>query len=193
MKTILMFTSIVLLLISCKEFNESKSIYVDDFNWTIEIPKNFNSISEDKWNKVKELGEKGVEEAMNEEIVNEAVTIFVYKNGEFNNFESNYQPFNTEFDGNYLKSNNFVNQVMYKTFESQMPNAKMDSISSKQIIDGLEFYRFDINIDLPNGLKLKTVGFSRLFDKKELTINITYIDEKIGEQMLESFENSKFE
>lgn len=195
MKNIIIYSFLTILFTNCEGFNNSKArlSYIDDFKWTLEIPENFSRVSKDKWNEIVEVGKLGVEKSFDTEIVNEATTIFIYKNGEFNTYESNYQPFNIETDGDYIESNNFVNIIMYQTFESQIPNAKMDSISSTQNIDGLEFHRFDININFPNGTIMKTIGFSRLFEKKELTINITYIDEKIGKKMMKSFENSKFE
>jgi len=82
--------------------------------------------------------------------------------------------------------------MLYQTFETQMPKAKLDSISSTQKISGLVFQRFDITVDFPNGMKMKSIGFSRLFNKKEFTMNITSVDEKIGKIMLNAFLNSKF-
>ena len=74
-----------------------------------------------------------------------------------------------------------------------MPKAKLDSISSTQNISGLEFQRFDVKVDFPNGMKMKSISFSRLFDKKEFTVYIIAVDEKIGKQMLDAFLNYKFE
>tara|TARA_B110000259_G_C13937080_1_gene371257 strand:+ start:685 stop:909 length:225 start_codon:yes stop_codon:yes gene_type:complete len=74
-----------------------------------------------------------------------------------------------------------------------MPKAKLDSISSTQNISGLEFQRFDVKVDFPNGMKMESISFSRLFDKKEFTVYIIAVDEKIGKQMLDAFLNSKFE
>ena len=180
---------------SCKSQTESnpKIIHNKDFNWTITIPENFNSINETEWNKTQQKGKDAIEKTFGEEITNQATTIFAFVNGQFNNFEANYQPYDIEIDGNYLETNNDVNEILYQTFETQMPQAKLDSISSTQKISGLKFQRFDVIIDFPNGMKMKTIGFSRLFDKKEFTVNITAVDEKIGKQMLEAFLNSKFE
>ena len=82
---------------------------------------------------------------------------------------------------------------MYHTFETQIPKTKLDSISSTQKISGLEFQRFDVTVDFPNGMKMKSIGFSRLFDKQEFTVNITAVEEKIGKKILDAFLNSKFE
>ena len=83
--------------------------------------------------------------------------------------------------------------MIYQTFEAQIPGAKLDSISTIQKVSGLEFRRFDISIDFPNNMKMKTIGFSRLFGNKEFTMNITFVDEKIGKKMIDAFLSSKFE
>jgi hypothetical protein len=180
---------------SCKSQTKSSSkiIHNKDFNWTITIPENFVSMNENEWNKAQQKGKDAIEKTLGEEIIDQTTTIFIFKNEQFNNFEANYQPYDIEIDGNYLETYKEVNEMLYQTFETQIPKAKLDSISSIQKISGLEFQRFDITVDLPNGIKMTTIGFSRLFDKKEFTLNITALDEKIEKKMLDSFLNSKFE
>ena len=192
--TILYFI-IFLGLNSCKGQTESKPKTIEnkDFNWTIIIPENFISINKNEWKKTQQKGKDAIEKTFGEEIINQAITIFAFKNGQFNNFEANYQPYDTEIDGNYLETNNDLNKILYQTFETQMPKTKLDSISSTQKISGLEFQRFDVTVDFPNGMKMKSIGFSRLFDQQEFTVNITAVEEKIGKKMLDAFLNSKFE
>ncbi|WP_257984629.1 hypothetical protein [Psychroflexus sp. MES1-P1E] len=180
---------------SCNSQTKSdpETLKIEEFNWTIDIPENFEPINQKEWNKTLKKGIDAIENTFDEKVDNQAVTIFTYKNGQFNNFEANWQPFDVEIDGEYLETYSEVNKILYQTFETQMPKAKLDSISSTQKISGLDFQRFDITIDFPNGMKMKSIGFSRLFDKKEFTMNISSVDEKIGKKMLDAFLNSKFE
>ena len=180
---------------SCNSQTKSnpKTVTIEEFNWTVTIPENFTAIEESEWNETEQKGQDAVEKTIGEEIINQAVTLFTYKNGQFNNFEANWQPFDIEIDGEYLETCSEVNRILYQTFETQMPKAKLDSISSTKKINGLEFQRFDVTIDFPNGIKMKSISFSRLFNKKEFTTNITFVDEKIGKIMLDAFLNSKFE
>lgn len=172
--------------------SKPKVVNIKEFNWKVTIPKNFALIDGKEWDKVEKRGEKAIEDTFGEGIINQATTLFAYKNGQFNIFEANWQPFDSKLDGDYLETYSEVNKMIYQTFEAQMPKAKLDSISSTQKISGLKFRRFDITINLPNGMILKIIGFSRLFDKKEFTVNITFIDEKIGEKMLDAFQKSRF-
>lgn len=173
--------------------SNTATLNIKDFNWTITIPKNFDPMNKSEHEEMVNNGEEFIEKTFGEEIVNDAVSIFAYKNGELNNLEALRQPFDEEVDGEYLEACSKVNKLIYQTMEVQVPNAKLDSISSKQKVNGLEFQRFDTIVDFPNGIKIKVIRFSRLFNKKELAINIKYTDEKIGEKMLTAFLNSKFE
>ena len=193
-KTISKYLILLLLFSSCNSLTESDSetLKIDAFNWTVNIPNNFVPINQDEWNKKITKGMIAIEKTFEQPVDNQAVTIFAYKNGKFNVFEANWQPYDIEVDGNYLESCNEINKMIFQTFESQLPDAKFDSISSVQKISGLIFQRFDIVIDYPNGIKMNTISFSRLFDKKEFTMNITSVDEEIGQKMLDAFLNSKF-
>jgi len=194
MKKRLFLLSIIgfLILTSCNK-EGVRVIANDDFKWTVTVPKKFKELSESEWDKVEDKGVETFESVYGEEVENRATTIFAYKNGKFQTFESNYQIHDLETEGDYFESNKEVNQIMYETFEKTIPNATLDSISSKQMIDGLEFDRFEINIDFPNGIEMTTVGYSRLFNDKDFTINIVYTKESVGKELIKNILNSKFE
>lgn len=169
-----------------------KEIYNADFKWLLTIPEDFESVSAEDWAKMQNKGADAIEKTFNEELIIYTKTIFVFKNDQFNYFESNYQPFDTLVDGNYLESCNAVNNILLETFKAQMPDIKVETTRSVENIDGLEFQKFQIKALYPNNITLHILMYSRLFDKKELTINIMYVDPKKGEKMIENWKNSKF-
>jgi len=57
----------------------------------------------------------------------------------------------------------------------------------------MEFDTFEINFNYPNGERLTTKSFRRLFGNNRFTINIVYKDEAIGKELITSIINSKFE
>lgn len=172
--------------------SKSNTIYNKDFKWSIIIPEGFEKVSAEDWQETENKGAEALGQTLGQEIVNRAKTIFVYKREEINTFESNYQPYDEAKDGNYLESCKKVNDVIFETFKSQIPNTKIEKSSSTEKIDGLVFQTFKIKILLPNEMELVSIMYSRLFGKKEFTVNITYADKAIGEKMLESWRNSKF-
>ena len=184
---------VAILLAACSgQSTTQKEIFNQDFNWTIIPPDGFESVSSEEWARLQNKGASAIEDTYGEEIVNQGKTIFVFKSGQLNYFESNYQPFDESVDGDHLESVKAVNEMMYGTFMSQMPNAKVDTTLSTEKIDNLDFYVTNMKITYPNNMVMKILMYNRLFEKKEFTVNITYVDEEKGEQMKSTWRNSKF-
>lgn len=184
---------LTIILQSCLgQTNSKKGIYNKEFNWTITIPENFDTVSAELWTKMQNKGADAFEKTYDEKIDNRAKTIFVFKSDQFNYFESNYQPFDTATDGNYLESCKNVNEMLYQTFITQMEGIKIDTVTLTEKIDNLEFQTLKMKVTYPNNMVLNVLMFSRLFDKKEFSVNIMYVDKTKGELMLNSWKKSKF-
>lgn len=137
-------------------------------------------------------GADAIEQTIGEQVINQAKTIFVFKSDKMNYFESNYQPFDTLTDGDYLTSWRMVNDILYETFKTQVPDVKIDTVKNVENIDGLEFQTFKIRAEYPNKMVLNILMFSRLFNKREFTVNISFMDKAKGAQMLQAWKESKF-
>lgn len=170
-----------------------KTHYNERFKWTITVPDGFEEVSAAEWERLQNRGEDAIEQTIGDEMINLTKTIFVLRNGNFNYLESNYQPFDPEVDGDYLSSCKLVNEVLYETLRMQMPQANLDSTASVETISGLQFQVFKVEVELPNAVVLRTIMYSRLFDKNEFTVNITYVDGKMGEMMLSALRSSTFD
>lgn len=169
-----------------------KEIYNKDFDWTITIPEKFDTVSAEQWAKMQNKGADVIEKTYDEKIDNRAKTIFIFKSDQLNYFESNYQPFDIATDGNYLESCKAVNEILYQTFVTQMDGIKIDTTTSTEKIDNLEFQTLKMKVTYPNNMVLNVFMFSRLFEKKEFSVNIMYVDKAKGELMLDSWKKSKF-
>jgi len=191
-----LFTIIIaIVFLSCtdtREKTKNEMVHNDHFNWTISIPDGFVKQTTEESEAQQAKGAQMISDTYDQEIDYIANTIFSFKKDETNYFESNYQPFDTAVDGNYLTSCKEVNQIIYNTFLSQMEDVTMDSNSTTQLIDGIVFQQFNVIITFPNQMKLTTHMYSSLFDKEELTINIMYVNQESGDKMLESWLNSSF-
>lgn len=137
-------------------------------------------------------GADAIEKTYDAKVDNQAKTIFVFKNDQFNYFESNYQPFDTATDGSYLESCKNVNEILYQTFIAQMPGVKVDSVTSVERIDNLEFQTLKMKVTYPNNMVLNVFMFTRLFDKREFSVNIMYVDKTKGDLMINAWRKSKF-
>lgn len=185
----------VLAIFGCTSQQQSKprSLHNAEFDWTITIPEGFESVPAEEWEKMQNKGAQAVQNTYGEKVENLSTVIFVFRKGQFNYLEANYQPFDPAIDGDYRESYKGVNEILYETFRTQMPNASLDSASSVQSVSGLEFQKFDITIGLPNGVKLKSQMYSRLFGDKDFSVNIMYADEEPGEKMTTAWLTSVFQ
>lgn len=184
---------LVILLGGCKgKTIPKREIYNEDFKWTITLPENFEQVNEEEWARMQHKGADAIEQTIGEQVINQAKTIFVFKSDKMNYFESNYQPFDTLTDGDYLTSWRMVNDILYETFKTQVPDVKIDTVKNVENIDGLEFQTFKIRAEYPNKMVLNILMFSRLFNKREFTVNISFMDKAKGAQMLQAWKESKF-
>lgn len=170
----------------------AQSVTVEQFGWTIQIPEGFEEFDPQIWEKHKKKGEQMIEDTFQEDIENLSKTLLVFRKGDANFIEANYQPFELEAGETYEEINKDVTSAIFQTFETQMPNVKKDSTSSIAMIGGLEFTVFEINLNFSEVTTMKFLMYSRLFGDQELTINLMFIDEKEGEKLLTSWKNSTF-
>lgn len=172
---------------------EGQKIHSKEFDWTVTIPEGFETVTPEDWAKMQNRGNEAIEKTYGEKIENNSKTIFVFKSDKLNYFESNYQPFDSSAFTSYLESFRTVNNLLYGTFEAQMPDAKLDSTSSSEVIDGLTFQTFRVNITMPdNKMVMEFLMYCRLFGTKEFTVNIMTVDKEKQKILLEAWKNSKF-
>jgi hypothetical protein len=142
--------------------------------------------------KMQNRGADAIKKTYGAEVANRTTTIFAFKNDQFNYFEANYQPFDTATDGNFLESVREVNKLLFGTFEAQMPGAKLDSVSSKETIDGKVFHVFRTTITIPGKIVMESLMYSRLFGNKEFTVAIFTVDKDKQKILLNALKSTKF-
>lgn len=180
-------------LLSCKK-QINKKTFIEEFQWEITLPSNFKKINEEKWEKTKNEGKENITNNTNLKLINESKLIFVIENGEFNRFDANYMSKKLFVAPNttFKKSFDKINTITYDSFLNTAPNAKIDTTSSIEIIDGLKFYKFEMNTKIDESFVINSKSYKRLFNDKVLSININYINNELGIEMLNSLRNSKF-
>lgn len=187
------FLCLIVLNQSCiRQTTPQKSIYSKDFNWTITIPENFESLTAEQWKKMQNKGTEAIEKTYHKKVVNQAKTIFVFQNDKFNYLQSDYRIFDILRDEDYSKTFKTEGELLYQTCNAQIPGTKIDTTYSTEKIDNLEFKKFKLTVTFPNKGVLNLFMFRRLFGNKEFTLNLFFKDELKGEKMLECWRKSKF-
>jgi hypothetical protein len=194
-RNIITISSALLLLVNiCKAQGDTtkNELYNKEYNWHITLPESFKRISTEDFAQMQQKGAEAMEKTLNGKIENHSKPIFVFKADQLHYFESNSQPFDPA-DGDHEALNKEVDGILYKTMAQQIPNSVIDSATTKETIDKLVFQRFSLAITLPNKIVMHMLMFNRLFDRKELTIVIVYVDPVKGNKLLTSLRNSRFE
>jgi len=193
-KALLLLACVIMLNQSSKAQDTVKTnqFYNDEFKWKIIIPPNFQTVNADEWNKFKNKGSEAVEKTYDQKVVDKSKTIFVFKSDNFNYFEANYQPFDVKKDGDYSASNKSTAKVLFNTLKTQIPNATIDSASTQINVGNLPFNVFILRAALPNNVVFSIYSFSHLFDKKEFTVNIMFVNSRKGDIMLNAWKSSSF-
>lgn len=187
--------ALMLLINVCKARGDTtqNELYNKEYNWHITLPESFKRISNEDFGKLQENGTKMIEKTVDGKIENHATPIFVFKADQLDYFESNSQPFDPSVDGDHEAMNKALNNILYKTMAQQIPHAEIDSATTAETIDKRVFKRFSIAVTLPNKVVMHMLMYNKLFDKKELTISIVYVDPVKGNKLLTAWRNSKFE
>tara|TARA_R110002073_G_scaffold89852_1_gene212382 strand:- start:7741 stop:8319 length:579 start_codon:yes stop_codon:yes gene_type:complete len=188
----LIFTLTLISFISCKNQIKNRQFFIEEFNWTLVAPEGFKYTSAKEVKKIRGRGMEILKDTYGDEVEDRTINLFFIENGKLNKFEANFQPFDETVDGNYSEANKELNELMVNAFTVNLDDIKIDTISSKEKIDKLDFHLFKIKVTYPNNMVLHTYMFNRLFEKKDLTCTIIFIDEKLGLEMLNSFKKSKF-
>ena len=193
-RTLFLLASVILLtqLGKAQDTVKTNQFYNDEFKWKITIPPNFQTVNAVEWNKFKNKGSEAVEKTYDQKVVDKSKTIFVFRSDNFNYFEANYQPFDIKTDGDYLASNKAVDKVLYNTLKAQIPNVTVDSASTQINVGNLPFNAFILRASLPNNIIFSIYSFSRLFGKKDFTVNIMFVNSTKGDIMLNAWKSSTF-
>ena len=169
-----------------------KEFYSKDFKWGIAIPENFITMDSAGMARMQAKGAAFMDKANGTKVENHATTLFSFKTDQTNHFDCSYQPFDPVVDGDFLETWQAINNMIYKTFTTQLQGVKVDTAITVEKISNLEFHTFKATVEYPNKMVLHLLMFSRLFGKREFSVNIVYKDETIGLQMLNAWRSSTF-
>ncbi len=187
------FFVLFMVLQGCKpQATPKQEVYNEDFKWKITIPENFKQLDTAEQERILNKGRHALKQTMGGEVSDESKRIFMFRNDRFNYFESNYQLLEPEESGDYPAHCGTMEDLLYETFKTQMPDMKIDTSKTVETIDGLEFRVLKIRMGIANGFIYNMWMFSRLFDTRDFTMTISYSDEAKGTQMLNAWRKSTF-
>ncbi|WP_055446235.1 hypothetical protein [Lacinutrix mariniflava] len=189
MKNII-YILLLFLTFGCAE--SGKEIFIQEFNWTLEIPKDFTEVPLNIRKKSQEKGTKLIESAYPENEVNiDFKNLFHYNNGKYNSLQAQISELNSE--QNFEKEFEQANEIVVNAFAKERPNTKFEQNVGKEIISGLEFKTFDFKTLNDSGENYELKVYSRMFGIKKLEIIVLNNKKEKGKLIENSILNSKFE
>lgn len=164
-----------------------------EVGWSLRLPRSFVLVSDKENEELTQNGLSAIEKSNDVKVDMEGLkTLLSASQGEFNYVSATIQPFSEE-DGDYYEVNEGVKDMLYKTFADQMEGGKIDTLSTTQTIDGVNFSRFEAGVSM-DGKKIMTmVMLFRLHKGYDFGITYVYVDDKAKNEIENMLRNSRFE
>jgi hypothetical protein len=163
-----------------------------EIGWTINIPADFKSMSENRVKAHEQKGKEAVEEATNQEVnTSSVIHLLNFQKNQFNSFNATLQPYDEKTSGSYVKSNELTKRAVYDAYSNQ--KIRVDTSSFEPTIAGQPFKGFSIKIYGPNGDVIMTqLMFSQLRKGYDFGVYINFNNEADQKVLLDALNHSKF-
>jgi len=125
---------------------------------------------------------------------NTSKLLFAVEKGSFNRLDANtmyvkdFIAPNESFKTSISKFNDFS----YTIFKNKATNTTIDSVSCIENIGGLDFYCFKMNIKISTNMHMHSWSLKRIFKDKIVSINLNYVDPKVGQSFVHALKKAKF-
>jgi len=165
---------LIFLFIGCSETNNQ--IIIEEFNWSLILPQNFEEVSNDTRNNSQNKGIKLIESAYpDKKVTIVAENLFHFRNGKYNTLQAQYSVLDSTQI--FIEEFNKANEIMINSFKNKRPNTEITTQTETKLIDNLEFQVFTLKTNNESNDNFTFKVYSRMFDNKHLEI-ITVSNEK---------------
>ncbi len=172
---------------------ENRIYTFKQIGWTIQLPADFDVMDSIDNIAHMEKGLKAIEDATDVTAdISKTITLISATKDKFNYFNATIEPFDDSDGLSWESSNQTLKEVLYATFAEKMSDAAIDTISGKQIIDGVSFDRYHITISLDGKPIFNMLLLSKLYKGFDFGISYLYLDERTRLQIESMLEQSKF-
>lgn len=188
---------IIIMCAFCKTFygqTDSSVHYFKQIGWTIKVLPDFKPLDSATSAKAIAKGKAMVEGTMKREVNMSHLTNLINVSKEkFNNLDANLTLSPSINEKNWQTVDDSSKTIFYKTFVNQMPNAKIDSLSSTKTIDGIRFKAFNVDIAISNDIAIHTCFMTTFHNEMYFAITYVYINDNYGKEILRMIDESKFD
>jgi hypothetical protein len=192
----------IAILVSCKsdpnkQIDEGKinenAYHSEEIGWTMEIPDGWNVTHRSELKKRTEKGLDAINETAGIDYdASELQQLLNFQKDRFHIFQSTSEPFKLEYEGEWEENNKGIKELIYETYSSR--GIKIDTTSSKEKIDDLEFEVFHVTMYGPDGkIMLYQDMYGKHINGYDFGVNLNYVNDKEKSEMMKVWKNSTFE
>ncbi len=197
----IIFVFFLFILLSCKsdpnkQIDEGKiengMYHSPEIGWTMEIPKGWEVTLRDSLVSMSGRGSNAINETAGIDYDMSGLKyLLTFQKGRFNMFQSTSEPFELEYEGDWKENHKAVKEILHETFTDR--GIKIDTSSSVEKVDQLEFEVFHITVYGPEGdILLYQDMYGRHLNGFDFGVNLNYQNEKEKNEMMKVWKNSKF-
>lgn len=170
---------------------EGETYTSSEIGWTMRIPEGWEIISRDQQETSFERGIKAVEEVAGEIDYSGLKQLISFQKNQFNIFQSSSEPFPLEYEGAWEDNHEYLKEVLYDTYTNQ--GIKVDTASSKAMVDGIDFEVFHIVVHGRKGeVILYQDMYSGYINGFAFTATLNYNNEADKEILMKVWKESRF-
>lgn len=191
-KSVIFVALITICLTSCGQTN--KVYYLKEIGWTIKLPNDFKLDDSMIVVKNTEEGTIILENESHLKLNNPSTkTLISASKDMFNQFNVTLSKSSAPNEYYWDSVNNNVIKIFYNAMLKQAsPQAKFDSSRTREIIDGIPFKSFRMDVKVNDDLIVHNFIITKLYKGSTLFINYNYTDESAGEEIKKMLVESKF-
>jgi len=192
MKKILLIFPLFVFLISCAQQPASK-FYFPEVGWKITLPDKFKLMDSSANAALNAKGQKEIEESNHMKVEDsQTKTFFSAIKQPRNYFSATITAYDPAKDGDFNATIESLKGLTYNTFKTQIHNSTVDSSSSHVAIDGIDFDKCQIAVQIDNKTLFNMVLLSKYYKGYEFSISYLYADEDTKKEIESSLNSSRF-
>ncbi|KMQ59465.1 hypothetical protein ACM46_20455 [Chryseobacterium angstadtii] len=180
----------LLLIISCNR----KEIQIVDkaIGFSMNLPGGFQKLDQRETDQAINLGKEKFKKIYNADLDISNLKPNIFEKDRDNYFVLNIKDYNPQIEGDYSQAVYESNIQLYNTYRQNFTGAKIDTLTAHEKIDQIDFTKFSVSIDIPNKAKMQVVSYTSFIKNKDFTASVVYLDEEIGNEMINALKKAKF-
>lgn len=164
-----------------------------EVGWTVKLPAGFKELTAAEDAAKNQRGKEMMEDVADAKMdISEMKTLFAATKNTHNYINATITPYDLDKDGDWNASVEAVKELLYRTFEEKMPDAKLDSASSMVTIDGIQFDKFKVTVTLNNKMAFTMFMLAKFYKGYNFGITYLCLDDKTLRDVEAVLNGSKF-